>query len=79
MTKQETERLRAVEENQQAANEKLDYLIERFDKFTSKYEADKEGYTKKFVTRAEAMAFGLALSVVVTAITLWLSLKEHIK
>ena len=79
MTAKEVERLRAVEENQQATNEKLDYLIERFDKFTEKYETDKESYVKKFVTRAEALAFGLALSVVVTAVTLWMNLKEHIK
>lgn len=79
MTQRETERLTRVEENQEATNAKLDYLIERFDKYVEKSESDKESYTQKFITRAEGKAAMLLFSICVTLITVWLSLKDHIK
>ena len=72
MTAPETERLRAVEENQQATNEKLDYLIERFDKFVDNSE-------KRFITRVEGKAYAAAISLIFSIVIIWLQLKDHLK
>lgn len=72
MTTKETERLRAVEENQQATNDKLDYLIERFDKFVDNSE-------KRFITRVEGKAYAAAISLVFSVVIIWLQIKDHLK
>lgn len=72
MTTKETERLRAVEENQQATNDKIDYLIERFDKFV-------ENSEKKFITRLEGKAYAAAIVLVFTIITVYFQIKDHLK
>lgn len=72
MTTKETERLRAVEENQQATNDKLDYLIERFDKFVDNSE-------KQFLTRLEAKAYGAAITLIFAIVTIYFQLKDHLK
>jgi hypothetical protein len=79
MTAREVERLRAVEENQRATNDKLDYLIERFDKYVDEQNKKDDALSKKFITRAEAVAVGVFLSIAVTLITLWINLKDHVR
>lgn len=79
MTVRETERLAKVEQNQQNTNAKLDYLIERFDKYVEAQGQEKERLSQKFITRAEAVAVGVIFSIAVTLIGLWFNLQEHIK
>ncbi len=64
MTKQETERLRAVEENQKATNDKLDYLIERFDKFVEQSE-------QKFLTRLEGKVAVATITLMIAVLSFW--------
>lgn len=47
--------------------------------FIKGYNADKDSLSKKFITRAEAVAIGTAFGVVITLVTLWINLKDTFK
>jgi hypothetical protein len=72
MTKSETERLKGVEDNQKATNDKLDYLIGRFDKFVDESE-------KRFITRLEGKIAVGVVTLAIAFVTFWFNVKEHIK
>lgn len=72
MTKTTTERLGILEERTKNIEDKLDKLISSFDGFVSKSE-------NKFLTRLEAKVAGALISFAFAAISVWVSIKDHIK
>lgn len=58
------ERLAKVEENQKATNDKLDYLIERFDKFVEQSE-------QKFLTRLEGKVAVASITLMIAILSFW--------
>lgn len=72
MTARETERLAKVEEGQKANGEKLDYLIERFDKFVDSSE-------KRFVSRSELKISQWVVGFVISIVTFALMVKDHLR
>ena len=72
MTDREMSEIGAMKESQKATNDKLDYLIERFDKFVDKSEV-------KFVTRLEARVANATFAIIISLVTVWFTIKDHIK
>lgn len=73
------ERIARVEENQQSTNQKLDYLIERFDKYVAEQSAKNAENDKKYVSMAQLRFTQFILGVTATAAGLFFILKDHIK
>jgi hypothetical protein len=69
MTDREMSEIGAMKESQKATNDKL---IERFDKFVDKSEV-------KFVTRLEARVANATFAIIISLITVWFTIKDHIK
>lgn len=72
------ERIARVEENQNATNEKLDYLISRFDKYVEEHANKEKDNDKKYVSMAQLRFTQFILGIVATAVGLFYLLKDHI-
>lgn len=68
-----------MEERQENMAEDIKEIKDTLASFIDKYEKDKEGLLSKFITRTEAVAVGVFLSISVTLFTLWLNVKDHLK
>lgn len=66
MTQKESERIARVEENQHSTNEKLDYLIDRFDEFVKQS-------NQTFITRLEGKVAIGAITLMISILAFWFS------
>lgn len=73
------ERIARVEENGRATNEKLDYLIERFDKYVEEQMKKDADNDKKYVSMAQLRFTQFLLGLIATSAGIFFLLKDHLK